>query len=284
MLINPQSSQRQKWVNMRRPREAGEAGKATRLLAWICFFSLAGILAGCSSASKAKEDPLFGVGGTHPGGPPPASTPRSKNEVSSAPSSTGPNLASLATLPDSRPLAIATPQAPATGNTDAVALASTPKSATGATLSAPVPFVQPVPRVGEDPVVPASSWARAPEKVPGNAAPAQAAAPSTAGEATPVPTVSGINIPQPPVSRTAAPAAAPQQALAEDPLLTQLRSHGITSQKNQNVEGGVRFSCMVPNRQNPEVARMYEAIGPDWHAAVRAVLWKIEKDQKAAAP
>ena len=65
---------------------------------------------------------------------------------------------------------------------------------------------------------------------------------------------------------------------------SQLRARGISWQKAQNVEGGVRFSCIVPNRHNPEVTRMYEAIGPDWAAAVRAVLWKIEKDQKAAAP
>jgi hypothetical protein len=29
---------------------------------------------------------------------------------------------------------------------------------------------------------------------------------------------------------------------------------------------------------------MYEAIGPDYAAAVRAVLWKIDRDQKTTTP
>src|SRR5436853_5996666 len=110
ILINPQFSPHGKWVNMRSPRQAGGAGKATRL-ALACFCLLAALPAGCSSTNKAKHDPLFGPPQGNPGSAPPAATPRSKNEVSSAPSSTGPNLASLAGLADSRPLAIGQPEA-----------------------------------------------------------------------------------------------------------------------------------------------------------------------------
>jgi len=251
-------------------------GRAARRVLFACLCSLAVVPAACSTTgNKAKQDPLFGVNPPNPNSSPPAAVPRSKNEVSSAPSATGPNLASLAGLPDSRPLSISQPETTpdARPSTGATALASTPKATTGASLSAPVPVVQPVPRAGEDPIVPASSWDKG-----------QPAGATTSSGATslPVPSVAaGIQVPQPSAAAPpAAPVAGSQQQPVNDPFLDQLRARGVTWQKAQNVAGGVSFSCIVPNRHNPEVTRTYEAIGPDYPAAVRAVLWKIDKDQK----
>lgn len=275
ILINPQSSPHGNWVNMRRPRETGKVSKAKRLLCIVCLCSVMVILAGCSTTHKAAGDPLLGEIGPKggPGAAPPASIPRSKNEVSSAPSATGTNLASLAALPDGRPLAISHPETAAdppawTGPT---ALASTPKTPAGATLSPPVPVVQPVPRSTEEQVVPASSWDKA-----------ASAASGTARDSSQVPTVGGgIPVPQAPPAAAPAPAAATQQpSVTEDPVLAQLRARGVTWQKADNVAGGVRLTCIVPNRQHPEVTRTYEVVGPDYPAAVRAMLFQIDREQK----
>jgi hypothetical protein len=261
-----------KWVNMRRARGAGKTGM--KRLFWLCPCLL--VLAGCSTAHKGTGDPLFGVNpkGTSPAAAPPASTSK-RNETSLAPTSGTPNLAWLNSgpLPDSRPLAISqgegaveTPTIPGS-----VALASAPKGATAATPSTPVPVVQPVPRAGEDPVVPASTWNRPPATPPTDNNSTAVNDPSQ------VPTVAGgIQVPQAP-----SPPAAQTPAAAEDPLVAQLRARGVTWQKAENVAGGVRLTCIVPDPQHPEIEHRHEAVGPDYAAAVRGVLYLIDKAKKA---
>jgi hypothetical protein len=75
-----------------------------------------------------------------------------------------------------------------------------------------------------------------------------------------------------------APTAAPPGG-APDPFDAQLKARGVTMRRADNVAGGVKFSCLVPNPQNPNVSRVYEAIGPDYASAVRAVLWKIDQQK-----
>jgi hypothetical protein len=40
-----------------------------------------------------------------------------------------------------------------------------------------------------------------------------------------------------------------------------------------------RFACWIPNRQNPDIHRTYEAAGADPLGVLRAVLAKIDQDQ-----
>jgi hypothetical protein len=286
ILVNPQFSWHGKWVNMHRqggkPGKAGIAYHATRLLVFACLCSLSVFPAGCSSTNKAKQDPLFGVNPPNPNSGAPASIPRTKNEVSAAPSSTGPTMAALAGgLPDSRPLAISPTQATAdpTGWTGTAGLASTPKTAPGAALSAPVPVVHPLPRATDDPVVPASSWNNTQPAAPGVTASPQVPTVGGGIQVSQTPIAAPAGVTQLPAQAQSAPA---QSAQAEDPLLAQLRARGVTWQKAQNVAGGVKFSCLVPNPQHPEVTRMYEAIGPDYPSAVRGALYLVDREQKQA--
>ena len=43
--------------------------------------------------------------------------------------------------------------------------------------------------------------------------------------------------------------------------------------------GGWKYSCSVPNRQNPTIRRTYEATAGDPVAAVRAVLDQLSQEQ-----
>jgi hypothetical protein len=64
-------------------------------------------------------------------------------------------------------------------------------------------------------------------------------------------------------------------------LQSQLAAHGVVWQRQElNGETGEwKFSCLVPNRQNPKVRRMYEAKARDYATAIRSVLEQIEKEQ-----
>jgi hypothetical protein len=60
-----------------------------------------------------------------------------------------------------------------------------------------------------------------------------------------------------------------------------LKSRGVIWQRLDQVAntGEWKFSCSLPNPQNPRLHRTYEATAPDSLGATRAVLDKIEKDQ-----
>jgi hypothetical protein len=60
-----------------------------------------------------------------------------------------------------------------------------------------------------------------------------------------------------------------------------LRAHGVVWQRLETLgeAGEWKFSCAVPNRQNPNLRQNYEARAADQIAALRAVLDKIDTDQ-----
>jgi hypothetical protein len=64
-------------------------------------------------------------------------------------------------------------------------------------------------------------------------------------------------------------------------LQAQLAARGVVWQRQElNSETGEwKFSCLVPNRQNPKVRRMYEARAREYVAALRTVLEQLEKEQ-----
>jgi hypothetical protein len=70
-------------------------------------------------------------------------------------------------------------------------------------------------------------------------------------------------------------------ATTYEQLQAQLAALGVLWQRQElNSETGEwKFSCLVPNRQNPKVRRMYEARARDYLATVRSVLEQIEKEQ-----
>jgi hypothetical protein len=99
----------------------------------------------------------------------------------------------------------------------------------------------------------------------------------------------GVNLQKPeaivdPVQRpttlpVAGTAPAAPSAADLDQLQAQLKQRGMTWQHEESVAGGVRFTCAVPNRHNPDINRFYEATAPDLAAAIRAVLQQIDSQQ-----
>jgi hypothetical protein len=235
---------------MRSPREAEKERKAGRRLLLPCLACLGAafcfVAAGCSSPNKKAGDPLFGE--LHPKGTGPGYNPGGTNKseldvppIPSANSNTSTAALAAGDLPGSRTLAIATPtdSKPAPGwQNGQAALTGGTKDQPAATLSRPEPLVQPIPRAVEPtPVTPVSNPAPAP------------AANADAGAGT-------VN--------------------ADPNLLAQLRSRGVTYQRAVNVAGGVEYSCIVTNPQNPGTSHFYKTVGPNADAAVRAVLWQID--------
>jgi hypothetical protein len=64
-----------------------------------------------------------------------------------------------------------------------------------------------------------------------------------------------------------------------DQLQTQLKQRGVTFQHQEQVAGGVKFTCAVPNRHNPDINRFYEATASDLPGAIQAVLQQIDAQQ-----
>jgi hypothetical protein len=60
-----------------------------------------------------------------------------------------------------------------------------------------------------------------------------------------------------------------------------LRARGVTWQRLETggTAGEWKFTCSVPNRQNPNIGQTYEGRANDQIAAIRAVLDKIDADQ-----
>jgi hypothetical protein len=244
---------------MARITENGQ-GMSRRPAVWLCLFSLAFLAAcGCSTTNKNKGDPLMGEFGPKGEVKPPA-TKTSSNQVPPIPTaSSGVNNSNLAagTLPGSRNLAITQPQANADPGPGSLTAGS--KDNANAVLARPEPVIQPVPRDIQSSVVPASNWDKG-QKPP---------------QSDPLLTQQPPAGP-PPGQQPAAVNPLPPGQPPADPLQVQLKSRGVSWQRAENVAGGVKFSCLVPNPQNPQVSRAYEAIGPDYPAAVRAVLWEID--------
>jgi hypothetical protein len=61
-------------------------------------------------------------------------------------------------------------------------------------------------------------------------------------------------------------------------LQSQLRAHKVIWQKQETLpDGTVRFSCIAPNKYNPESSTAYDATARDIVTAIQAVLAKIDQ-------
>lgn len=66
-------------------------------------------------------------------------------------------------------------------------------------------------------------------------------------------------------------------AFDSDGLLLALKQRGVVWQDQQQVAGGVRFSCGVASAQDPAIIHNYEATAADLGTAVNAVLQQIDQ-------
>jgi hypothetical protein len=230
-----------------------ERGRRPRPAAWLSAVVCL-LLAGCSSNPISRPappgvDPLLGG--------PPIQPP-------------GGRAAAPAASPDTATAAVPPLTAPST-STSTAALASGTAQPLDATHDL---------RIGGNPV----GGPAAPPGAPVTATPAS----DWKGQAPVV-----LRGPEPP-----APTPAPQQAPAQSPgivpvggirVLTfeqaqvQLRARGVTWQRLEVLgeNGQWKFSCSVPNGQNPNIRRNYESPPlPDPLTAIQAVLIQMDRDQR----
>jgi len=228
------------------------------LMSW-CIAAI--LLAGCTEFQKSpkNEDPYWDAG--------------SKTKPAKGGTPAGSSSTPMSSLP---------PLPPNTPGSSPAALASVPKN-NGDDLRIPALQQGPATR---DP------WAGVPQGGPPPSALLQA--PQSGGAAAPVQPVAG-NVPPQPVSaqtpnanlsQPSPPpiASAPATSSSEDKFRQaqrELTARGVIGQRLEMTAdtGEWKFSCYVPNRQNPKVHRAYGARAKDPLAAIQAVLEKIDQEQ-----
>ncbi len=72
------------------------------------------------------------------------------------------------------------------------------------------------------------------------------------------------------------------QVITYEQAQERLAARGVAWQRLETggEQGEWKFSCSIPNRQNPNVSRTYEARACDFLTAIRAVLDQIDKEQR----
>ncbi len=90
-----------------------------------------------------------------------------------------------------------------------------------------------------------------------------------------------------PVSRQGQTVANPGAAhgssnLSYEEAQAQLKARGVTWQRLETWgdQGDWKFTCSIPNRQNPYISRTYEVEAHDPFSALRGVLDQLEHDQR----
>jgi hypothetical protein len=71
----------------------------------------------------------------------------------------------------------------------------------------------------------------------------------------------------------------PSGGPSNDQLDALLKQRGVTYQHQEPVTGGIKLTCAVQNRQNPNINRFYEATAADYAGAIQAVLRQIDAQQ-----
>lgn len=234
------------------PQVRGAAGAARR--AFVCgFVALLALPGGCNLMQRPKApaegEPLFGEfhKQTYAPAPPPGKTTSSKSADPGAPPSFSPatSTASIGAIAGGDPMMgshpLGIPNAVAGQNQQAGAWQGTKLTA-------------------NQPNANLSPGLRAPvvEALP--------AAPNAVG----LPAAGAVA--PPPWTNPAAQASYEQ-------LQQQLRARGMTWYRQETWQGGVKFSCSVPNPINPTFDRTYEATARDYQSALQAVLDQIDRDR-----
>jgi hypothetical protein len=78
------------------------------------------------------------------------------------------------------------------------------------------------------------------------------------------------------------PVGAPANVTTFEQAQALLRAHGVVWQRLETASATAdwKFSCWVVNRQNPNLHQTYEAVAQEPLAALRAVLDKIDAEQR----
>jgi hypothetical protein len=86
--------------------------------------------------------------------------------------------------------------------------------------------------------------------------------------------------PPAPIASTA-PSATPGQLTSYEQAQELLQARGVVWQRLEAVgdTGEWKFSCAIPNRQNPRLRRVYEARAKDSMSAVRSAIDQMDKDR-----
>lgn len=235
---------------------------------------LAGFAApGCSPLQKTdtKSDPLKGDAAitTNKTNVPPPREPASF---------TPPALAATGNLPGGGGLGFQTADPPGKnpvwqGNAAETNNGSAAPANTGIQLKNPVPVIQPTgPETRDVPKPPPLSGVMGVAK----GAPISQAKPGPVADAGGKPAVlqTGmvtVNAP-PPTTGSVIPG-------TYEELQKELKKRGVNWQGQETTDRGVKFSCSVPDRQNPARSRVYEAEAPDYLTAIRVVLQQIDRTQ-----
>ena len=191
------------------------------------------------------------------------------------------------------PLTGGAPAIPARTETTAVATTSAPKNSvppipapSSATSNAALAggAFQPLDptrdlRIGDGQPIPAARGGHGP--VNGSTATLNAPQPIVDKTATGQLTSGPKQTASPPPS-TIQPVSGPAGA-STDALLAMLQARGVTwyrVEASPDKPGEMRFSCTVPNPNNPNIRRMYEAHGPDQRTAMLAVLSQMDQERR----
>jgi hypothetical protein len=191
----------------------------------------------------------------------------------------------------------------ATGGTNALSFPpATSVSSTGALASGSMPApapdsnrndlrIQGVPTGNPTPVAPGTStpgWPQNGSPPPSTSGLQSPEAAGSAGRLTPVATTPGPTVPY---CFTSGGGAAPGAAGGIDTYLQlqeMLRARGVSWQWLETVgtAGEWRFRCAIPNPQNRNLRRTYEAraVGDGGLAAIRAVIEQIDREHPGVAP
>lgn len=215
-------------------------------------------LVGCSHTSKSKNDPLLGVATPKP--PATAQAKPDSNKSAALPPLPPTSATSPAALATSRPLE--------GGNELRIGTASNPGT---------TPPSTPTGWQGQPPPPPPTNWqtpSAPPASVPGPRS--QAIPPASLPTASAIEPVSRRD---PILARGAAPLSMPP-VMSYEQAQAILLSRGVKWQRLETWgdRGEWKFSCSIPNRQNPFISRTYEGRATDYLSAVRAVLGQIDNE------
>lgn len=222
-----------------RLRQAGGNRPGTRQASWLAALLVLAGIGGCAMDRSNANDPLLGNGGRTT---PPGTVPGGPG---------GP--------PPPPPISVA-PSAPAV------------PSSTAALASGPAKPLDNGMRIGGDPGHPADSHATPPPPQAWGAV-LQTPEPASGSMARAAPQ-SPITTPPPASPAHIAGSGSYEQAQEV------LRNRGVTWQRLETWgdKGEWKFTCAIPNRQNPAIARNYEARANTPIDAIHAVLDKLDKE------
>ncbi len=79
---------------------------------------------------------------------------------------------------------------------------------------------------------------------------------------------------------TNSPPTSPERPSSYEEWQDALKKRGVTWQRQETTDQGVKFTCAIPDPQNPNRQRVYEATANDYLSAIRLVVEQIDRQKK----